>query len=146
MTRQTLKIYVPMDSAAKALGADDIARALQDRAAARGIDIRLVRTGSRGMIWLEPLVEISRDGGPRIAHGPVTADQIDALLDGTAPSLGPTEDIPFLARQTRLTFARCGVQLHSDAHGSRGHQLRGLSCGCAAPWLCRGRSDLRYRR
>ena len=104
-----LTIYISLDSAAKALGADDIARALQDRAAARGIDIRLVRTGSRGMIWLEPLVEISRDGGPRIAHGPVTVDQIDALLDGTAPSLGPTEDIPFLARQTRLTFARCGV-------------------------------------
>lgn len=103
-----MKIYLPLDSAAKALGAEDVARALRDQAEAIGLDIQLIRTGTRGMIWLEPLVEIDRGEG-RIAYGPVTPGDVPAIFDGTAPSLGPTDDIPFLKRQTRLTFARCGV-------------------------------------
>tara|TARA_R100000005_G_C5003919_1_gene212750 strand:- start:13291 stop:14808 length:1518 start_codon:yes stop_codon:yes gene_type:complete len=103
-----MKIYVPMDSAARALGADEVAEAIRKEAARRAIDIELIRNGSRGMIWLEPLVEIDRGCG-REAFGPITADDVPALLDGKRASLGPTEDIPFLARQTRLTFARCGI-------------------------------------
>ncbi|SEL30600.1 formate dehydrogenase beta subunit [Roseovarius nanhaiticus] len=103
-----MKIYVPMDSAAKALGADEVAEAIRAEAAARGIDVTLVRTGTRGMIWLEPLVEIDRGAG-REAFGPVGADDVSALLDGTLEGHGPVEGIPFFARQTRLTFARCGV-------------------------------------
>ena len=103
-----MKIYVPLDSAAKALGADQVADALAAEAARRGLDVEIIRNGTRGMIWLEPLVEIDRGDG-RIGYGPVTPDQAPALLDGTADSLGPVEAIPFFARQTRLTFARCGV-------------------------------------
>ncbi|MBY6139582.1 NADH-quinone oxidoreductase subunit NuoF [Leisingera daeponensis] len=103
-----MKIYVPMDSAAKALGADEVAAAIAAEAASRGLDIDLIRNGTRGMIWLEPLVEIDRGAG-REGYGPVTAADVPALLDGTLDSLGPVENIPFFARQTRLTFARCGV-------------------------------------
>ena len=103
-----MKIYVPMDSAAKALGADAVAEAVAREAAARGLDAKLVRNGSRGMVWLEPLVEIEKDG-QRLAYGPVTPEDVPALLDGGLETLGPVEKIPFFARQTRLTFARCGV-------------------------------------
>ncbi|SFU18809.1 formate dehydrogenase beta subunit [Sedimentitalea nanhaiensis] len=103
-----MKIYVPMDSAAKALGADDVADAIRREAEARGLDVTLIRNGSRGMIWLEPLVEIDRGDG-REAFGPVSVEDVPALFDGRMDCLGAVEDIPFFARQTRLTFARCGV-------------------------------------
>ena len=103
-----MKIYVSMDSAAKALGADDLADALMAEISTRGMDAQVIRTGSRGMIWLEPLVEIDRGQG-REAFGPVAPGDIAALLDGDLPGHGPTEDIAFFAQQTRLTFARCGV-------------------------------------
>lgn len=103
-----MKIYVPLDSAAKALGADELADAIADEAQSRGLEIELIRNGSRGMIWLEPLVEIDNGTG-RQAFGPVRQDQTAALFDGTLQTLGTVEDIPFFAQQTRLTFARCGL-------------------------------------
>ncbi|MFH1804188.1 MAG: NADH-quinone oxidoreductase subunit NuoF [Pseudomonadota bacterium] len=111
----TIKIYIPLDSASVALGADDVATAITKAARLRGMDITLIRTGSRGLYWLEPMVEIATDNG-RIAYGPVTPDDVNALFDagfitgGKHPlSLGKTEEIPFLKKQTRLTFARCGI-------------------------------------
>ena len=103
-----MKIFVPGDSAAKALGADEVAQAILAEAARRGLAVEVVRNGTRGMIWLEPLVEIDHGAG-RVAFGPVTVADVPALLDGTLVGLGPVEGIPFFARQTRLTFARCGV-------------------------------------
>ncbi|MEQ9259813.1 MAG: NADH-ubiquinone oxidoreductase-F iron-sulfur binding region domain-containing protein [Roseovarius sp.] len=100
-----MKIFVPMDSAAKALGADDVAAAL--RAAAPEAEI--IRTGSRGMIWLEPLVEVEIDG---IRHGFGPAEPADAaaILAGSSPkALGPVEALDWMQRQSRLTFARVGV-------------------------------------
>ncbi|MFN3822866.1 MAG: formate dehydrogenase beta subunit [Pseudorhodobacter sp.] len=103
-----MRIFVPMDSAAKAVGADAVAEAIAAEAARRGLEITLIRNGSRGMCWLEPLVEIDRGAG-REGFGPVTVADVPALLDGRLAGLGRVEDIPFFARQTRLTFARCGV-------------------------------------
>ncbi len=103
-----MKIYVPSDSAAVSLGADAVADAIVAEAAARKIDVQVIRNGSRGMVWLEPLVEIETDQG-RVGFSNVDASQAGALLDGKLSSLGNVEDIPFFARQTRLTFARCGV-------------------------------------
>ncbi len=103
-----MKIYISMDSAAKALGADQVAAGMAAEIAARGLHAEIIRTGSRGMIWLEPLVEIDRGQG-REAFGPVSPADVAALLAGTMAGHGPTETIPFLAKQTRLTFARCGV-------------------------------------
>ena len=108
-------VYVPRDSAALAAGADAVADALQAQCAARGLALRLVRNGSRGLLWLEPLVEVQTPRG-RVAYGPVAADDVPGLLDagllqgGDHPlRQGVTEQIPFLALQERLTFARMGV-------------------------------------
>lgn len=103
-----MKIFVSMDSAAKAVGADDVAKAISDEASNRGLDVQIIRIGSRGMIWLEPLVEVETDG-TRMGFGPVSVSDVSALLDGTLDGLGPVEEIPFFAAQTRLTFARCGL-------------------------------------
>lgn len=110
----TIKLYVPRDSAALALGADDTAATLAAEAARRGINIELVRNGSRGLFWLEPLVEVATAQG-RVAYGPVQADDVpalfDALLTGAEHPLshGLTDDIPYLKNQERLTFARVGI-------------------------------------
>ena len=97
------RAYVSGDMASVALGADEVAAAL----AARGAEV--IRTGSRGLFCIEPLVEIDAAEG-RIAYGPVAPGEIDALLDGThANCIGRIEDHPFFARQQRFTFARCGV-------------------------------------
>lgn len=103
-----MKIYVPMDSAAKAVGADAVAEALAAGAKARGIEAEIIRNGSRGMIWLEPMVEVDRGAG-RLGYGPVSVADVDGILDDSADNLGLVEEIPFFAAQTRLTFARCGV-------------------------------------
>ncbi|MBM3605589.1 MAG: NADH-quinone oxidoreductase subunit NuoF [Alphaproteobacteria bacterium] len=103
-----MKIWVPMDSAAKALGADDVARAIAREAAVRGLDVQIIRNGTRGMIWLEPLVEVDAGEG-RIGYGAVTPADVPALLDGRLNSLGPVDMLDWMRRQTRLTFARCGV-------------------------------------
>jgi formate dehydrogenase iron-sulfur subunit len=108
-------VHVPRDAAALAAGADDVAAAIAATAAQRGLNVRIVRNGSRGLFWLEPLVEVSTPAG-RVAYGPVTVDDVPGLLaagflSGADHSLGhgPTERIPYLARQARLTFARNGI-------------------------------------
>ncbi|WP_074221518.1 NADH-ubiquinone oxidoreductase-F iron-sulfur binding region domain-containing protein [Rhodovulum sp. ES.010] len=125
-----MTLYLPKDAAALALGADDVAAALKDEAAARGIDLTLVRSGSRGMVWLEPLLEIERDR-VRYGFGPLEVSDVTSIFDSDfsdhAKALGPVEEIPFFARQTRLTFARCGVidPLDLDAYRANGG-LKGL--------------------
>jgi formate dehydrogenase iron-sulfur subunit len=108
-------IYVPCDSSAVSLGADRIANAIQTEADQRGITIQLVRNGSRGMFWLEPLVEVATEQG-RIAYGPVQMTDIVSLFDADftnggdhALALGLTEELDYLKKQQRLTFARIGV-------------------------------------
>ena len=106
-----MKLYVPMDSAAVALGADDVAAAIRAEADKRGVALTLVRNGSRGMVWLEPLVEIETDAG-RLAFGPMDPADVPALFDDAAAhpkALGLTDKLPWMARQTRLTFARVGL-------------------------------------
>ena len=111
----SITIYVPGDTAAVALGADAVARAVTTAAQQRGVDVRLVRNGSRGLVWLEPLLEIERDGA-RVAFGPVRPRDVDSLFDPAmqpqtnhALYLGDIEQHDWLRRQERLTFARCGV-------------------------------------
>lgn len=111
----SVKVYVPRDSAALAVGADEVAAALHAECARRNLAVELVRNSSRGLFWLEPLVEVDTPRG-RIAYGPVAAGDVPALLDagllrgGVHPLCqGPTEAIPYLARQQRVTFARMGI-------------------------------------
>ena len=111
----TTTIYVPQDSSALSLGAERVARAIVREAAARGTDIRLVRNGSRGLYWLEPMVEVMV-AGERHAYGPVAPGDVASLFDcgfltGAPHALGHgrTESIPYLAKQQRLTFQRVGI-------------------------------------
>ena len=111
----SVTIYVPRDSAALSLGANEVAEAIIREAHARGLEIQLVRNGSRGMLWLETLVEVVTEAG-RIAYGPVNEDDVAGLLEAGlatggehALRLGKTEELPWLQKQTRLTFARVGV-------------------------------------
>ncbi len=108
-------IYVPCDSAALAMGVDRVAKAIAAEAAKRNIDITLIRNGSRGLFWLEPMVEVATDKG-RVAYGPVQVNEVAGLFDadfvsgGQHPkSLGLTDEIPYLKKQQRLTFARAGI-------------------------------------
>jgi formate dehydrogenase iron-sulfur subunit len=108
-------IYVPDDSGALALGAEKVAAAIAAELADRGIAARVVRNGSRGLYWLEPMVEVQTDAG-RFAYGPVAASDVKGLFEAGFIHggqhhkwLGKTKDLPFLSRQTRLTFARCGI-------------------------------------
>ena len=111
----TVRLYLPRDAAALSMGADRVARAIEDIARARKLDLQLVRTGSRGLLWLEPLLEVETPQG-RIGYGPVSADNVaslltDAVLKGGAHPLciGLVEQHPYFASQQRLTFARVGV-------------------------------------
>ena len=109
------RVFVPADSSALAVGADAVAEAIADEARRRGVDVAIVRTGSRGLFWLEPLVEVETAAG-RIGYGPVAPGEAARLfeagfLDGGAhpKALGRVDDIPYLTRQQRLIFARCGL-------------------------------------
>lgn len=108
-------IYVPCDSSAVSLGADRVAAAIADQARQRGIAVNLVRNGSRGMYWLEPLLEVATDAG-RIAYGPVQTADVEGLFDADfinggahALALGLTEELDYFKKQQRLTFARVGA-------------------------------------
>lgn len=111
----SVTIYVPGDSGAISVGSDRVAEVITSEARARGLDVRVVRNGSRGLYWLEPMVEV-QVGEQRIAYGPIATVDVATLFDAGflagathAKYLGPTEALPFLKRQTRLTFARCGI-------------------------------------
>ncbi len=131
------RVFVPRDAAALALGADRVAAALQGEA------VEIVRTGSRGMFWLEPMVEVQTAAG-RVAYGPMHPRDVKGLLaagmlTGAAHTLrlGAPDEIPFLAGQTRFTFGRCGVvdPVSFDdyrAHGGPKGLQRAIDVGPAA--------------
>lgn len=107
-------VRVPRDAAALSLGADETAAALVAGAQAAGHEIELVRTGSRGICWLEPLVEVETGAGS-VAYGRVDAQDVPALLaagmlDGGSHPLrrGPVAAISWFASQQRVTFERVG--------------------------------------
>ena len=111
----TTIVYVPRDSSALSLGAHQVAKNVQAEAAKRGLDIKVVRNGSHGMFWLETMVEVVTPKG-RVAYGPVMPKDVSSLFDanfinaGAHPlSLGLTDEIEWLKKQERLTFARVGI-------------------------------------
>ncbi|WP_433755756.1 formate dehydrogenase beta subunit [Nocardia sp. CA-135398] len=110
-----ITVYVPQDSAAKSVGADEVARAVEHAASATGRRIRLVRTGTRGMLWLEPLVEVETELG-RVGYGPVRAAEVfdlvtHGMLEGIPNDryLGVVAELPWMRDQHRLCLARVGV-------------------------------------
>ncbi|SFP10872.1 formate dehydrogenase beta subunit [Bradyrhizobium sp. Ghvi] len=109
-----MRIFIPRDAAAVAVGADEIALAFEQVAAINGLPVEIVRTGSRGLCWLEPMVEVATPTG-RVAYGPVSVEDVASIFESMTSNgphalrLGVADEISWLKRQTRLTFARCGV-------------------------------------
>jgi len=109
------RVFISRDSASLSLGAARIATVIAEEASARSLTLEIVSTGSRGLFWLEPLVEVETPEG-RIAYGPLTTSDVGSLFDSAFLTgaehplrLGRLEEQPCLARQQRLTFARCGI-------------------------------------
>jgi formate dehydrogenase iron-sulfur subunit len=138
-----LKIYVPRDAAARSMGADATAHAIAVEAERRGLEIQLIRNGSRGLLWLEPMVELEVAAG-RYAYGPVQPQDAPSLLEAfqgaaaRAPehplAHGLTEKIPYLERQQRLTFARVGITDPTSLDDYLAHDgYRGLKAALAIP-------------
>lgn len=114
-TPAPVTVYVPRDSAATSVGADEVADSLMEAAALQGPPIELIRNGSRGMLWLEPLIEVATSNG-RVGYGPIAPVQVSELVaagmldGGEHPScIGVVDELPWLATQKRVTFARVGV-------------------------------------
>jgi formate dehydrogenase iron-sulfur subunit len=149
-------VYVPRDSSAVSIGADDVAEVIRSEAASRKLDLKIVRNGSRGMFSHEPMVEVATGAG-RIAYGPVAAADVGSLfevnfLDGREHRLrlGVAEEIPWLKSQTRLTFARAGiidpVSLNDFiAHGGYSGLKRAIEIGADAVVAEVTKSGLRGR-
>jgi len=111
----TIQIYIPRDSSALSMGAEKVALAIGNEAKKRGLDVHIIRNGSRGLYWLETMVEVSTASG-RVAYGPVKVRDVPSLFDADfahgkahALNLGLTEELPWLKKQQRLTFARVGI-------------------------------------
>jgi len=138
-----MRVFVPKDAVALAFGADRVAKKIAEAAAAGGNAITIVRNGSRGMFFLEPMIEVETPAG-RIAYGPVSSSDVASLfaadfLNGGAHPLriGKPEEHPFLAKQTRLTFARCGITdpvsvEDYETHGGWRGLKRAIEIGSAA--------------
>lgn len=110
-----ITVFVPRDAAALSVGADEVAAAIVAEAKKHNKQVKVVRNGSRGMLYLEPLVEVETAKG-RVAYGPVAVSDVADLfksgfLEGKSHKLGHglTEEIPYFKNQERLTFARCGI-------------------------------------
>lgn len=115
-----MKIFLPCDSTAVSIGADEVAAELGAAAGREGFDLELVRTGSRGLYWLEPLLEIERDGC-RIGYGPVTASDVPRLMSSLRSGneqdplcVGDVDSLLESQGQQRVTFGRCGVIAPAD--------------------------------
>src|SRR5262245_24257274 len=111
----TATVYVSRDSSALSMGADSVASAIEAEGKKRGVDVQIVRSGSRGMLWLEPLLEVASANG-RVAYGPVSRADVAGLFQSGFLEAKPhplfqglTEEIPYFKKQERLTFARVGV-------------------------------------
>ena len=129
----SITVYVPRDASALSLGAEAVAVAISAEAKQRGADVHIVRNGSRGLYWLEPMVEVETPSG-RFAYGPFQPEDVPALFEADflhagkhALALGPTEDIAYLKTQQRLTFARTGIVDPRSLDDYRAHDgYRGL--------------------
>ncbi|HEX3221935.1 MAG TPA: formate dehydrogenase, partial [Nocardioides sp.] len=125
MTAPTGRVFVPGDAAAVSVGADEVAAAFEVAGA------QVVRNGSRGLLWLEPLVEVATDAG-RVGYANVTSDDVAAVLAGEAAGIGVVDAHPWLTSQRRVSFARVGVVDPAsiddyEAHGGWAGLRRALS-------------------
>ena len=115
MVNERIKLFVPRDTTACSLGADEVARLLEQYFDQKEMQIEIIRNGSRGLYWLEPMIEVDSEKG-RIAYGPIKPQDVEDFIaqscweiNSSHPFyLGPTEEIPYLKKQERVTFSRVG--------------------------------------
>ncbi len=132
------RIFVSRDASAQAVGANEVADEVAKELGRRGLDVELVRNGSRGLFWLEPLVEVTTDAG-RVAYGPVSPEDVAGIFEAGltegkthALRLGLTEELAYFKKQERLTFARVGVVDPRSLEDYLAHQgYRGLRAALA---------------
>jgi formate dehydrogenase iron-sulfur subunit len=103
-----MKIYIPGDSAAQSVGADLVAVAIAAEAAKQNLDLTIVRNGTRGALWLEPLIEVEING-KRIGYPNVSPDNAATVLDGSHQSIGDVAEFEWLKKQDRITYKRVGI-------------------------------------
>ena len=110
-----INVYIPGDSAAVSVGADAVAEEIMQRAQLASLDIKIIRNGTRGALWLEPLVEIEV-GADRIGYGPVQLADIPSLFDADflhggehKLGIGVVDQLAWLADQDRITYKRVGI-------------------------------------
>ena len=110
-----IKVFVPIDDAACSVGANEVAQELETQAKSRNIEIELIRNGSRGMLWLEPLVEVEIEN-KRYGFANIDETKVKELFDTNfltdkshKLSIGEVENHEWLKNQTRVTFQRVGV-------------------------------------
>jgi len=120
-------LYLPADSLARAVGADEVSTALITQAKESNLPLELQRTSSRGLYWLEPLLEVDSPQG-RLGFGPMTAADVPSVLEALQnPSshhplaLGLVEQLPYLKTQQRLLFARAGITRPLSLDDYRAH-------------------------
>ncbi|QSR88860.1 formate dehydrogenase beta subunit [Methylacidiphilum caldifontis] len=128
------KLYISKDYSSVAVGADEVALVVEKEASSRSIPLSIIRTGSYGLYWLEPLVEVQLEGTKRVAYGPVKPEDVRPLFEsgflngGDHPLfIGDVQEHPYLKRQKRLIFERMGrlEPLSLDAYVEMGG-FRGL--------------------
>ena len=129
MTDQ-IKIYIPKETSACSVGSELIAEKITDLAQGHK-HISIIRNGSWGAFWLEPFIEIEKNGNrkgtsylnKKISH----LSSIEELFDDFYNS-NPFNimDIDFIKRQTRLVFSRIGLydpldlNQYRNSHGYKG--------------------------
>ena len=134
------KVYVPGDSAAVSVGADEVALEIAKLAQTANIEIEIIRNGTRGALWLEPLVEV-QIGEERIGYGPVRVEDVAGLFEAHflqgashALSINSVDELPWFAKQDRVTFQRVGLidplSINDyEAHGGLNGVRRALEMG-----------------
>ena len=106
------KVYVPRDSSALSMGAEHTAKAIVAEAAKRGVEITLIRNGSRGLFYMEPLVEVETASG-RVAYAPVTPKDVPSLFDADFLNGGARKP------RDRLRFLLLPAAPYKTGHASR---------------------------
>ena len=128
----SVKVFIPKDSASKSVGANEVANEIENFAKNNNLNLEIIRTGSRGMLWLEPLVEVETGQG-RVGFGPVSTSDVASLFESDfltkqnhPLALGLVDELPWLKKQQRLTFKRVGI---IDPHDLDDYQSHGGLAG-----------------
>ena len=139
----SVRVYVPSDTTAVSVGADRVAQQIQQQAQAAGLAVTLVRTGSRGLFYLEPLVEVETPTG-RWAYGPVTVADVPSVLAANFLHGGPHPLHPALAGRDRALWRPVAPGLcepvEAEVHSSHPRRSSSISFWIEArvssgPWF-----------